>query len=289
MTYLVGYAPDRSGGDALALGRMLAASGDVDLTVCMVVPETWGYPSPANVEAEYKAFLDAYSAKALKKARAALGPDVPATFIARAARTAALGLSQVANDISAEFIVLGSARDGRTMRCSLGSVAAGVLALTDRPVVLAPRTFKQNAAQRLRRITCAYTDDGEGHRTLATAVDLSLRHGVPLRLVTFVVRDKQMYPTSAGYDVENIVSNAWRVQAVEAQQRALEDLPDGIEAFATIGDGPDWKRAIAATGWIEGEVLVAGSHHMGTVSGFVFGTAFTRLLRYATVPLVAVP
>jgi nucleotide-binding universal stress UspA family protein len=112
---------------------------------------------------------------------------------------------------------------------------------------------------------------------------------VPLRLVTFVVRDKQMYPTGAGYEAENMVANTWRSQAIAAQSKAIADLPLGIVASATIGDGPDWRSAIAAIEWLGGEILVAGSHHLGRMSGWLFGSAFTRLLRYVRVPLVAIP
>ena len=57
MNYLVGLTADRGGRDALALGRMLARTGDVTLTVCIVLPEEWGHPSLARVDAEYAAFL----------------------------------------------------------------------------------------------------------------------------------------------------------------------------------------------------------------------------------------
>ena len=53
MRYLVGLSADRGGEDALSLGRMLAQTGDVTLTVCMVLPEGWGHPSLARVDAEY--------------------------------------------------------------------------------------------------------------------------------------------------------------------------------------------------------------------------------------------
>jgi hypothetical protein len=57
LNYLVGLTVDRGGRDALALGRMLARTGDVTLIVCIVLPEVWGHPSLARVDAEYAAFL----------------------------------------------------------------------------------------------------------------------------------------------------------------------------------------------------------------------------------------
>ena len=44
MNYLVALTA-LGGRDALGLGQMLAQTGDVTLTVCVVVPRTWDYPS----------------------------------------------------------------------------------------------------------------------------------------------------------------------------------------------------------------------------------------------------
>ena len=288
MSYVVGYSPDRGGADALAVARMMALAGDVSLKVCVVVPETWGYPSPAAVDAEYKVFLDRYARKALTKARAFLGDRVSAEYIATSAPSAAKGLSTIANDSDAELTIVGSARDGKKLRCVLGSTASAVLASTKFPTILAPLGYSARPPEKMTRVTCAYSDDCAGSATLDVAISLARRHQVPLRLVTFVVRDKQMYPSNVGMQAENMVANTWRTQAVAAQETAMAALPADITATATIGDGQDWKRAIAGVTWLPGEVLVAGAHHEQGVWSFLFGSAFTRLLRYASVPIVAV-
>ncbi|TCT06818.1 universal stress protein [Aquabacter spiritensis] len=288
MSYLIGYAPDRGGMDALAVGRMMALAGDVPVTVCVVTPETWGYPSPAAVDAEYKQFLDQYAQKALARARAYIGDKVKADYMVVAADSASKGLSRVANEMNAYLTIVGSARDGKKMRAGLGSTASGVLAGTKCPTVMAPLGYASHAPRRLERVTCAFSDDREGASTVAVAVDLARQHKVPLRLVTFVVRDRQMYPSDVGYHAENMVANTWRKQATDAQKAALAELPEGIEASCAIGDGPDWRRAIDSVGWAWGDVLVAGAHHESGITAFLFGSTFTRLLRYVSVPIVAV-
>jgi nucleotide-binding universal stress UspA family protein len=62
-----------------------------------------------------------------------------------------------------------------------------------------------------------------------------------------------------------------------------------VTASTSVGDGRDWRRAIAAIDWRGGDVIVAGGHSTGIWHGLVFGSVFTRLLRYATVPIIAVP
>ena len=289
MTYLVGYTPDRSGSEALALARMLTRGLDPDLVVCMVMPETWGYPSPANVDAEYKVFLEQHAKKSLDKARAILGSGSNASFVSTKANSASTGLARMAEEISADIIILGSPRDGPALRCAFGSVASGLVSASNRPLALTPRGFKRETACQLERVTCAYVADGQGDRTLAAAADLARRHKVPLRLVTFVVRDRQMYPSFVGYDAENVVANTWREQAIEAQEAATARLPRDVTASTAVGDGRDWRHAIAAVDWRAGDVMVAGGHSTGIWYGLVFGSVFTRLLRYATVPIIAVP
>ena len=289
MNYLVGYSADRGGREALALGQMLARTGDVTLNVCTVVPERWGHPSPARVDAEYAAFLSEHAQAVLAQARAALADGIRAEFSWRSAPSAADGLIAAAEEARAAMIVLGSARHGPIGRLILGSVGVEVLHASPVAVALAPRGYRPPAEVRLRRVTCAHTGAPESRAALDAAIELCRRHDVPLRLATFVVRDKQMYPSGVGYDVENMVAKQWRAQATETQQRILADLPRELRAETSIGDGPDWKRALASLPWESGEVLVVGSSSRSSVARALLGGSSTRIVRSAPVPVIVVP
>ena len=65
MKVLVGFVDDAGGREALAVGSMIAG-GDT-LVVCTVVPERWGYPSLARVDAEYEAFLRTHAEQTLQE------------------------------------------------------------------------------------------------------------------------------------------------------------------------------------------------------------------------------
>ncbi len=273
MTYLVGYTPDRSGGEALALAATAAQRARIDLAVCVVVPEAWDGPSPANVEFEYRDYIARYADKALEKARGILGEGIESRFMVVAARTAADGLAAIADDLGVEAIVLGSPQDGPSKRCSFGSVSGRLMAIAGRPVMLAPRGFKR-APNGGRRTGDLRLCRRSGERwPLAIARDLARRQKVPLRLVTFVVRDRQMYPSNVGYDAEALIANAWREQALEAQARALAAMPPEVETLATLGDGPTWRKAIEAVEWKTGELLVVGAQSVGSWGGRVFRIA----------------
>jgi nucleotide-binding universal stress UspA family protein len=288
MRYLVALTAV-GGRDALSLGRMLARTGDVDLTVCLVLPETWGHPSPARVDAEYAAFLRRHTEDALAEARQFLGDEVRAEYVSASASSATEGLIAAAEQAGAALVVLGSSRHGPWGRFALGGITNEMLHASPIPVALVPRGHRPSPEARLRRVTCAFSGSTRSRTAFDAAVQLSRRHGVPLRLATFVVRDRQMYPSGVGYDAERMVAEQWRRQAEEAQQRTLATLPEDAEMEAVVGDGRDWEDAVDSLAWEEGEVLVVGSSRLGPVARVFLGSNSTKVVRSSPVPVLVVP
>jgi nucleotide-binding universal stress UspA family protein len=289
MNYLVGLTADRGGRDALALGRMLARSGDVTLIVCMVLPEIWGHPSLARVDAEYASFLARHAEDTIAEAREFIGDEVRAEYLSTSARTATEGLITTASQADAALVVLGSARHGPFGRFAVGSVTNEILHTAPVPVVLAPRGYSPPFEARLRRVTCAFAGSTRSRTAFDAAAQLSGHHDVPLRLTTLVVRDRQMYPSQVGYDAERLVVEQWRGQAEEAQKRALAMLPDDKRVEAGVVGGRNWEEALDSLPWEEGEVLVVGSSRLGPVQRVFLGSNSTKIVRSSPVPVVVIP
>jgi len=289
MKYLVGLTADRGGQDALSLGRMLARTGDVTLTVCMVLPEVWGHPSLARVDAEYAEFLNQHAEKTISEARETLGELVQAEFVTRPARSATDGLISAATEMDASLIVLGSARHGPIGRFTVGSVTNELLHSAPLPVVLTPRGHRPSSGARLRRVTCAFAGSTRSRTAFDAAVQLARRHDVPLRLTTLVVRDHQMYPSQVGYDAERLVEEQWHAQAAEAQEEALAQVPGDVEVEAVVLSGRDWEHALDSLGWEEGEVLIVGSSRLGPVARLFLGSNSTKIVRSSPVPVLVIP
>src|SRR5262245_13524142 len=199
---------------------MFGVGSTIGTGIFFVLAETV-HPSMARVDAEYASFLDQHARKSLNKARAMVGKQVPAEFIARSAPSAREGLFATTNDVSADCIVLGSARGTPSGRFLAGSVTSSVLHSVPLPVALAPRGYAPDPKARLRRITCAFAAAPDSNGTVRSAVALCEKYKVPLRLATFGVRDQQMYPSGVGYRAENMVSNQWRTQALAAQKKTI--------------------------------------------------------------------
>jgi nucleotide-binding universal stress UspA family protein len=287
--YVVGLSADRGGQDALSLGRMLSRTGDVTLTVCMVLPEVWGYPSLARVDAEYAEFLKRYADEAISDASTVLGESVRAEYVTRPARSATEGLIATATELDADLIVLGSARHGPLGRFTLGSVTTEMLHSAPLPVVLTPRGHRPSSDARLQRVTCAFAGSTLSRTAFDAAVQLARRHHVPLRLATLVVRDRQMYPSEVGYDAERLVEHQWRSQAAEAQEKALAQVPEDVRVEARVVGGRDWEDALDSLPWEEGEVLVVGSSRLGPVARLFLGSNSTKIIRSSPVPVLVIP
>ena len=289
MRYIVGLSADRGGQDALSLGRMLARTGNVTLTVCMILPEVWGHPSLARVDTEYARFLEQHAEEAIAEARAFLGESVQAEYVTKSAHSATEGLVATAAETEASLVVLGSARHGPLGRFTVGSVTNEILHSAQVPVVLTPRGHRPSSEARLRRVTCAFAGSTRSRTAFDAAVQLSRRHGVPLRLTTLVVRDRQMYPSQVGYDAERLVAEQWRAQALQSQEKALSELPVDVEVEASVVAGRDWEEALDSLPWEEGEVLVVGSSRLGSVARIFLGSNSTKIVRSSPVPVLVVP
>ena len=289
MNYLVGLTADRGGRDALALGRMLARTGDVTLIVCIVLPEVWGHPSLARVDAEYAAFLKQYAEDTIAEAREFVGDAVQAEYVSTSARTATEGLTTTAREKDAVLVILGSARHGPFGRFAVGSVTNEMLHTAPVPLVLTPRGYSPASDARLRRVTCAFAGSTRSRTAFDAAVQLSKRHDVPLRLITLVVRDRQMYPSQVGYSAERLVAEQWRAQAEEAQNGAIATLPDNVTVEAGVVSGRNWEEALDSLSWEEGEVLVVGSSRLGPVRRVFLGSNSTKIVRSSPVPVVVIP
>ena len=285
MMWLVGYSADQGGREALALGILLARASKGSLVVCTIVPQTWGHPSMARVDAEYAKFLEQHANRTLDKARAQVGKLAAAQYIWSSAPSVRQGLFETAQDIGADCMVLGAARGGVLQ----GGVTAGVLHSAPLPVALAPRGYAPSSRARLSRITCAVSATPESLHTATRAHALCAALQVPLRLLTFVVRDKQMYPTGAGYRAEDMVANQLRRQATDGQKALIAALPPKPPTTAAIADGKTWKAAFGSVPWKEGEILAVGSSNLGSLLRVFLGSNAAKILHHAPVPRFVLP
>lgn len=291
MTMIVGYAPDERGRAALHLGVLLARSAADRLVVCSVVPSPW-VPGMARVDAEYRSYLDATADEALERARENLPPGVEATFVRHSARSAAVGLLELAAEHEAVLVVLGSSSAGAFGHIALGSVTDRLLHSSPVSLALAPRGFRSRDAATVTRVTTAY-GGSSAESLVVAAASVAARVGARLRIASFAVWSKPPYTMSLGTESEDLVLREWTAALEKTAQVTLtrvEGLPSTLAKVETvIGRGATWQEALDDVGWTEGDVMVVGSSELGPVAQVFLGSRATKILRHSPVPVVVVP
>jgi nucleotide-binding universal stress UspA family protein len=292
MTLVVGFAPDGRGRAVLHLAGMLARSAGDDLVVCAVVPSPWP-PSPARVDAEYRAYLDGAANDALEQARARLAADIPATYVVQHARSAPAGLLESAGEHDASLIVAGSSASGGTGHVSLGSATSRLLHSSPIPVALAPRGYRCKPDASVVRVTAAYGGSGGADDLVVAAAAVAGRVGASLRLASFAVRPRAPYTSGVGSGAEAAMVEQWVQGIREAGGAALEqvsELPEAPAALdAVVGYGESWDEALEDVEWDDGDVLVVGSSSIGPVARVFIGSRASKIVRHSPVPVVVVP
>ncbi|MFD0533919.1 universal stress protein [Actinomadura luteofluorescens] len=204
---VVGYSPDDRGDDALALAALIRSADRSSARAAdgrQRPSAPWPARSPASVDAEWVAYLRGQAEEALAGAAARLGElQVPRSELdlrVRAHRGSGRGLIEAAREVGADLVVIGSAPGGRRGRIAIGSTADQLLHDSPVPVMLAPRGYAEESlhhhrmlgpdrsARRLERMTVAFWPRRDVEGPLLAAAALAQTLGLPMRLLTLVVR-----------------------------------------------------------------------------------------------------
>ncbi|MDN7120946.1 universal stress protein [Nocardioides sp. ChNu-153] len=294
MTVLVGHPPraDGSGRAPLAYGALLARSAGLPLRAVAVVPAPWPTPLPGGTDREHAAWARELGEAVVADARATLAevaPDLETEAVAVPGRSVPQQLLAEAERVGASVVAVGSGDDGAWGRVVLGSAADRLLHSAPLPVALAPRGYTGAADARVRRVTCAFRGDRASEAALERAARMCVRIGAALRVVTFGVEGRTMFPPEVRGEAD--VLAAFVEQAGTAQAAALRrlagSLPDDVTSRTATGR--DWTHALGSLPWDDGDVLVVGSSPAGLVSRVFLGSSATKIVRSSPVPVVVVP
>jgi nucleotide-binding universal stress UspA family protein len=292
MTIVVGLPPDLRNWGAMHLASMLARSAREDLLVCAVVPTPWA-PSPARVDAEYRAELARDANERLEEAGGRMPDDVALSTLVHHARSAPAGLLEVAEQHDAALIVVGSSDLAGFGQVIPGSVGSRLMHTSPIPVALPPRGYRVKPVDRVTRVTAAYGGAEGADELVVAAAGVAARVGAPLRIASFAVRSRAPYTSGVGTLADEAMVAQW-VREIEAAGRAalerVEELPAVPPKLeAAIGYGHSWEEALEDVEWQDGDVLVVGSSPMGPVARVFLGSRAWKIVRSSPVPVMGLP
>ena len=291
MTVVVGYLAGKSGAAPLHLAVGAARTLRTTLTVATVVPRPWTYPSPARVDAEYAAWADELAADSAREAQRLLGalPPVEVSFHSHAHRSVSGGLVEVVTETGADVLVLGSAATGALGQVVVGSTADRLLHSCPVPVAIAPRGYRGARGGLLTRISCGYPGTADSVEVVRRTAALAERLGVPLRVITFAVRGRTMYPPEVGLHAEDSILAAWEEQAGEMLARLRSDGVVDADVELAVVSGNGWDQALDDADWLDGEILALGTSPRGDVARVFLGSRGTKIVRHSPVPVLVLP
>jgi nucleotide-binding universal stress UspA family protein len=292
MTVVVGYLAGKSGVAPLHLAVAAARTLRTSLTVATVVPRPWTVPSPARVDAEYAAWADQLAADSAKEAQrelAAIPHDIEVSFHSHAHRSVSGGLVEVVSELDAELLVLGSAANGALGQVVVGSTADYLLHSCPVPLAIAPRGYRGAHTGLLTRISCGYPGTPESVEFLRRVTGLSERLGIPLRVITFAVRGRTMYPPEVGLHAEDSILAAWEEQAHTLLEQLRTDGVVGPDVELAVVSGNGWDQALDDADWIDGEILALGTSPRGDIARVFLGSRGSKILRHSPVPVLVLP
>lgn len=292
MTIVVGHPPHKDDRSALQLAATLARSAGQDLRVVTVVPAPWPTPVSGGPDKEFARWSREQGSAAAARAQEALAEHcdgLVAEVVVVSASSAAAALIEQAEQHGAALVVVGSASHGAWGSVVVGSTADRLLHSSPVPVAVAIRGHRADAGTRVRRATCAFRGDAASHEVLVRSARICREVGASLRVATFGVRGRTMYPPEVLG--EQLVTDAYVERTSAEQERAVAALgdlaPDDVET--TVATGASWTDALEQLDWQPGDVLVVGSSSAGLVSRLFLGSDATRIVRHAPVPVIVVP
>ncbi len=293
MTYVVGYPPHHNDSSEIELACQLARSVPGQVRAVTVVPQGWGTPLAGGTDREFEAWAADEGQRTAAEARAALAehPTVDGTALWLTDRSVPRALLDEAARSDAWMLVVGSSGDAEPGRIRLGSKTDRLVHSSPVPVAIAPRGYRTD--QPVTRVTVGFRDDDASWSMLARVADICRQTSARLRVATFVIAPPRRPVTSRASHTETQVIDIWKLQAAGAQEEARTYLDSqGVDAAAVkfvLAEGPDWARAITTLDWEDGDILAVGSSATHPVARVFLGSSAAKIIRYAPVPVVAVP
>ena len=184
--------------------------------------------------------------------------------------------------------MLGSLPSGGRGQVVIGSTADWLLHASPVPVAISPREYRSYTGK-LTRLTCAYSATPDSIDVVRRCFEFAERFGVPVRVITFAVRGKTMYPPEVGLDVEDSILEAWASQAREILENLKTEAIVGEDVALEVVTGHSWKEALDKADWQDGEILALGTRPRGDIRRVFLGSRSGKIIRESPVPVLVLP
>lgn len=293
MEIIIGVNPDSLDNDAFALGSNLAQLLNAEVVLAHIFPTSFDYPSAGHVDVEWRAFVEREAEQLIAEAKERFcriwgwAPEAVTTVIA-ANRSSGKGLVQVADERGSDMIVIGAAPNAASGRFVIGSTADKLLHSAGVPVAVAPAGYARSRQGQVGKLVVCFQNTAESRRTLATAASYAASTGVPLEVLTILLRHR-MYASNLGADAEGPMLATLRDDAAAAVAETLADCGSSVVVETATVTADSVQAAMERSEWEGDELLVMGSAVSGPIRRVFLGDMTYKLLRATPVPAIVLP
>jgi nucleotide-binding universal stress UspA family protein len=278
---IVGFDGSERAEDALALGKLLARTSGAKLVVAGVFqfdPLLGGRdPSFQEAEADFAREIE----------RAAAGADAepeafPSSSVGR-------GLHELAEELDADLVVVGSSHRSRAGQVLAGNVGTSLLHGGPCSVAVAPHGFAARAGERLGEIVVGYDGSDEARLALDEAMKLAQASEALLKVVTVAEPPPLVYgkgggPDQGWHELAHVVEEMMRERLEEAATR----IPSDVRSELVLASGEP-ATALAEKATHDAALLMLGSRDYGPLRRVLLGSVATALVRSAPCPIIVHP
>jgi nucleotide-binding universal stress UspA family protein len=282
---VIGFDGSPPSQDAVAFGLTWCRStGDVPI-VATVYPEE--HPlGIGRVDVEWATYVREQAEIIQDKARASVGEA--ALYRNVASTSAAHGLADLAEDVEAVMVIVGTTQQTGVARALLGSSTERLLHGATVPVAVVPPGWRDSAPEQITRIGVAYVDTRDGREALRIASRVAQRVPAQLRLYTVLGQSSERYSYLVGRTDEEAFLNKARDSYRRALEFAAAGVPPELHPQTVLLQGAV-VEALAALGPDDVDMLICGSRGYGPARRVLLGGVSTRLIRQARLPVAVVP
>ena len=290
MTIIAAISASRQGTAPLHLAAQIARSTGDKVVAAAVVERPWP-PRADPVEDEYLGYVTSQARQSLERMVGKLPAELDTWVVVHQSTSVPTGLTDLAAEIGAELVVVGSSSFGLLGRVALGSVTERLVHTAAVPVAIAPRGYPLGPDP-IRRLTAAYGGEADINGLIPAAAELATQWPVQLRIVSFMVRPVRMFGGSIESSAEDLVIQQWSRRTFDDIAKQLNAVRDRIsvpDVDVVVGTGHDWREAVEDVPWEAGDMLLLGSGAAGQAAQVFLGSAASKILRHAPVPVMIVP
>jgi nucleotide-binding universal stress UspA family protein len=290
MTIIAGFSSSRQGSAPINLATQLARTTGAKVVAAAVVERA--RPAGADpIEDEYQGYLASQASASLERVVDPVSGDVDISVTVHQSTSIPNGLMELAGQHSADLVVVGSSSSGLLGRVALGSVTERLVHTSQVPVAIAPRGYPPSPVP-IQRLTVAYGGGADAVGLIATSAELAKQWNVQLRIASFTARPFTMFGGSIERSAEELVVRQWTRKTTDAVVQQLDDARARVsipDVDLVIGSGTEWREAVESVGWKAGDMLLLGSGAAGPLAHVFLGSAASKILRHAPVPIMIVP